>query len=229
MYFDLQKRIFFVKTYYEFEFARWFLSLPKATENWFICSDEAYFTLTLPLNKQNNRIWADSQPVIGIETPLHDEKVLVWCAISAAKIYGPYFFSESVNQDNYLSMLKIFFWPKHLRTAEYKKYFFQQDGATPHTANTVQTWLTTKFNEKFVNKKTWPPRSPDLNPCDFYLWGYLKATVYNPLPKTIDELKANIERDCKKLNSEILKPVFSNLKKRCELILSADGGHIEIN
>ena len=111
MYFDLQKRIFFVKKYYEkFEFARWFLSLPKATENWFICSDEAYFTLTLPLNKQNNRIWADSQPVIGIEKPLHDEKVLVWCAISAAKIYGPYFFSESVNQDNYLSMLKNFFW-----------------------------------------------------------------------------------------------------------------------
>ena len=126
-------------------------------------------------------------------------------------------------------MLKFFFWLKHLRTAEYKKYFFQQDGATPHTANTVQTWLTTKFNEKFVNKKTWPPRSPDLNPCDFYLWGYLKATAYNPFPKTIDELKANIERDCKKLNSEILKPVFSNLKKRCELILSADGGHIEIN
>ena len=80
-----------------------------------------------------------------------------------------------------------------------------------------------------TTSKTWPPRSPDLNSCDFYLCGYLKATVYNPLPKTIDELKANIERDCKKLNSEILKPVFSNLKKRRELILSADGGHIEIN
>jgi hypothetical protein len=211
------------------EFAKWFLSLPKDSENWFICSDEAYFSLALPVNKQNNRIWADSDPVIGIETALHDLKVLVWCAISAAKIYGPYFFSASVNQNNYLSMLKDFFWPKQLRTADYKKYFFQQDGATPHTANRVQTWLTTKFGEKFVNKKMWPPRSPDLNPCDYYLWGHLKATAYNPLPKTIDELKANIERDCKKLNSQILTPIFSNLKKRCELILSADGGHIEIN
>ena len=44
----------------------------------------------------------------------------------------------------------------------------------------------------------WPPRSPDLNPCDYYLWGFLKARVYNPLPKTLDDLKANIEREIKK-------------------------------
>ena len=105
-------------------------------------------------------------------------------------------------------MLKTFFWKKHLDTADYKKYCFQQDGATPHTANTVQTWITTKFGGKFVNKEMWPPRSPDLNPCDNYLWGNLKQTIYNPLPKTIDDLKANIVRDCKKINSKILKSVF---------------------
>ena len=126
-------------------------------------------------------------------------------------------------------MLKDYFWPKQLRTADYKKYYFQQDSATPHTANTVQTWLTTKFREKFVNKKIWPPRSPDLNPCDYYLWGHLKQTVYKPLPKTIHELKANIDRDCKKISSKDLKPIFSNLRKRCEMILTAGGGHIEIN
>ena len=161
-------------------------------ENFFVCSDEVYFYLTLPLNKQNNCIWADSQPLVGIEMPLHEEKVLVWCAISAAKIYGPYFFSESVNQYNYLTMFKDFFWKKHLDTVEYKKYFFQQDGATPHTANSSQTWLTTKFGEKFVNKKMRPARSPDLNPCDYYLWRHLKKNVYNLLPKNIDELKENI-------------------------------------
>jgi hypothetical protein len=45
-------------------------------ENFFVCSDEVYFYLTLLLNKQNNRIWADSQPLVGIEMPLHEEKVL---------------------------------------------------------------------------------------------------------------------------------------------------------
>ena len=130
--------------------------------------------------------------------PLHDQKVLVWCAISANRIFGPYFFEESVNKDNYLQMLQNIFWPKQLRTAAYQKYYFQQDGATPHTANIVQEYLRAKFSTKFIDKKMWPPRSPDLNPCDFYLWGYLKSVVYYPLPKTLDDLKENIKREIKK-------------------------------
>jgi hypothetical protein len=156
---DYEKRV---------KFAQWVLSWPKQSSFYLICSDEAYFYLTLPLNKQNNRVWGHSRPFEGIEMPLQDEKVLVWCAISASKIYGPYYFSESVNQHNYLEMLKNFFWPKQLRTAEYQKYYFQQDGATPHTSNIVQEWLTSKFGAKFINKSKWPPRSPDLNPCDFF-------------------------------------------------------------
>ena len=65
-------------------------------------------------------------------------------------------------------MLKDWFWPKHLRTDAYKKYYFQQDGATPHTANSVQNLLSSKFGDKFVDKKKWPPRSPDLNPSFSY-------------------------------------------------------------
>ena len=57
----------------------------------------------------------------------------------------------------------------------------------------VQKWLGDYLSTKFIEKKKWLPRSPDLDPCDFYLWGYLKYVVYNPLPKTLDELKENIE------------------------------------
>ena len=75
----------------------------------------------------------------------------------------------------------------------------------------------------------WPPRSPDLNPCDFYLWGHLKSMVYNnPLPKTLDDLKANIEREIKKISKNILELTFLNFKNRCELIISAEGCHIEM-
>ena len=58
----------------------------------FIYSDEAYFYLTLPINKQNNRNWRESSPYQGIEIHLHDEKVLVWWTIFAKRIFGPYFF-----------------------------------------------------------------------------------------------------------------------------------------
>ena len=69
-----------------------------------------------------------------------------------------------------------------------------------------------KFGEKFIDKKRWPPRSPDLNPCDFYLWGYLKSRVYNPLLNTLDELKINIEREIKILKILNVYTILSNYK-----------------
>ena len=149
-------------------FATWSLNLPNPALNHIIFSDEAYFYLTLPSNNQNNRQWSESNPCLGVETPLHDEKILVWCGISVNRVFGPYYFESTVNQHNYLEMLQKYFWPKILRTADYKKYYFQQDGARPHTAKTVQTGLNHKFGPKFINKNMWPPRSPDLNPCDFF-------------------------------------------------------------
>ncbi|KAJ4438613.1 hypothetical protein ANN_14560 [Periplaneta americana] len=39
----------------------------------------------------------------------------------------------------------------------------------------------------------WPPRSPDLTPCDFFLWGYVKEAVYvPPLPTTLTELRNRV-------------------------------------
>ncbi len=96
-----------------------------------------------------------------------------------------------------------------------------------HTPDIVQDWLKSKFSKKFVNKKMWPPRSPDLNPCDFYLWGHLKSVVYNPLPKTLDDLKANINREIKKFSKDVLKLVFLNLEKRCDSIIENNGCNIE--
>jgi len=114
-------------------------------------SDEAYFYLTESLNRHNNRIWDIERPTDGIEKPLHSEKLIFFCT---TKIYGPFYFSTAVNQHNYLEMLKVWFWPKHLRTSEYKKYYFQQDGTAPHASNIVQEWLTSKFGQKFLDKGT---------------------------------------------------------------------------
>ena len=68
-----------------------------------------------------------------------------------------------------------------------------------------------------------PSRSPDLNPCDFFLWGYLKKRVLNPIPKTLEDLKENITREMKKIPKEILKSSFLNFVKRCNFVLSAEG------
>lgn len=59
------------------------------------------------------------------------------------------------------------------------------------------------------------------------IWGYLKSKVYKPLPSSIEDLKQNIVREVKKIDKKILKDVFLNLEKRCNLIIEEDGGHID--
>jgi hypothetical protein len=48
------------------------------------------------------------------------------------------------------------------------------------------TWINTMKEKKFISVyvhehlvfDVQPPRSPDLSPLDFYLWGHLKTSVY---------------------------------------------------
>jgi hypothetical protein len=38
----------------------------------------------------------------------------------------------------------------------------------------------------------WSARSPNLNACDFFLWGYIKCKVYEKRPETTGDLKESI-------------------------------------
>ncbi|GFW34871.1 hypothetical protein TNCV_978091 [Trichonephila clavipes] len=51
---------------------------------WF--SDEAHFWLNGYVNKQNCSIWREANPQVYVETPLHPEKLTVWCALWAGGI-----------------------------------------------------------------------------------------------------------------------------------------------
>ena len=72
-------------------------------------------------------------------------------------------------------------------------YIFQQDGSPAHykdvrgyrNRNLPQRWMgrTGKEDDALM---CWPPRSPDLTPCDFFFWGFVKDTVFvPPLPANL--------------------------------------------
>ncbi|GFV81992.1 putative DD41D transposase [Trichonephila clavipes] len=54
-------------------------------------SDGAHFWLNGYVNIQNCRIWSEANRQVFVETPLHPEKLTVWCALWAGGIIGPYF------------------------------------------------------------------------------------------------------------------------------------------
>ena len=108
---------------------------------------------------------------------------------------------------------------------------FQQEGAPPHIANVVLEFLREKFDDRLIARNCdffWPEYSPDLNPCDFFLWGYLKSKVYsNPKPDTVDELKRNIRRAIRRVNSDTLAKVSDNFVARLKKVVSCRGAWIE--
>ncbi|GFX05378.1 putative transposase [Trichonephila clavipes] len=81
-------------------------------------NDEAHFWLNGYVNKQNCRIWSEANPQVYVETPLHPEKLTVWCALCVGGIIGPYFFKNdeghnvTVNGDRYREKITNFFIPE---------------------------------------------------------------------------------------------------------------------
>ena len=53
--------------------------------------------------------------------------------------------AEAINQEVYLNILKNDIWPKAKNSVARRKYWFQQNGATPHTAIRVRHRLASKF------------------------------------------------------------------------------------
>lgn len=114
--------------------------------------------------------------------------------MSKKRVYGPFFFEGgTVNGDAYLAMLQNWLMEK-LHEEESADFIFQQDGAPPHFRYYLNTTLLIRWigcsrqtNRVFLQ---WPPRSPDLNLCDSFLWGYVKGLVYIlPLPRDLNDLK----------------------------------------
>lgn len=202
--------------------------------NKIIMSDEAHFDLNGNVNKQTCRFWATENPEIYREKPLHDKRVTVWCGICAYCIIGPFFFENddgeaiSVNGDRYRSMVDTFL-RSEVENNGLEDYWFQQDGATAHTARETINLLNEMFPGRLVSKNgdfDWPPRSPDLTAPDFFLWGYLKGKVYADQPKTLQALKFNIRREIAAISAETLPKVMENAQKRAQLCIKEKGKHL---
>ncbi|PNF23566.1 hypothetical protein B7P43_G05611 [Cryptotermes secundus] len=125
---DFQNRIMARETLLEI--------LPPDTLVFF--SDEAHFHLSRYVNKQNMHHWSGNNPREVHERPLHSDKVTVRCALLRVGVIAPYFFEDdnhavTVNSQRYVDMIKNFFEPS-LEEMHLGNVWFQQDGATGHTA-----------------------------------------------------------------------------------------------
>jgi transposase len=97
------------------------------------------------------------------------------------------------------------------------------DNARPHTSRKV----TTFFEENGLERAPHPPYSPDLAPCDFYLFGYIKGQLRGQSFDDGESLLRAIEAIFQSIPRHILESVFTNWEKRLKKCFKAHGGIID--
>jgi len=76
----------------------------------------------------------------------------------------------------------------------------------------------------------WPPRSPDLTPLDYYLWGHMKTLVYETKVESraalCDRIFAAAEHICN--HPDNVASATQSLLMRAEKCIGTGGGHFAI-
>lgn len=207
-----------------------------ATSN-IVFSDEKLFLLQPSLNAQNDRVYAVTiedlpEDDLVVERFQNVPKVMVWGAVSAHHKF-PLVFVESgvkINASVYKEeILRSKLLPHAERVFRNEPWVFQQDGAPSHRANTVQEWLSENVPD-FINKDEWPPSSPDLNPMDFFVWGYIESKL-NGLTitktSTLDTFKKKIVKIWNDIPIEMVRAACKSCSKRLRLVIRNKGGRFK--
>lgn len=200
-----------------------------------IFTDEATFTSNGTVSSQNCRWWSDSNPNFTIKTrDQYSFKTNVWCGIYKSKIVGPFFFREPLNAQRYLHFLRhqLYDFLDELPIQERQQVWYQQDGAPCHSTLAVRQYLEDLFNGRVIHRHSnifWPPRSPDLTPLDFFLWGYLKQKVYLKQPFTdVDHLERVITETIQVITPDMIRRVLREFCNRTVTCMERDGGYVEV-
>lgn len=108
--------------------------------------------------------------------------------------------------------------------------WLQQDGAPPHYAGAVRQYLNQVFPRRWIGRRgpiEWPPRSPDLNPLDFFLWGHLKSVVYKERPANLEDLRNKIAQEMQRIPQEWLRNSLRGFYDRLGYCQAANGAQFE--
>ena len=99
---------------------------------------------------------------------------------------------------------------------------WQQDGETLKLMHgTFPGRVLSRFGDQ-----NWPPRSCDLTPLDFFLWGYLKPQVYYNKPETTRALKEEIQCCINEIQPLLCRIVMEIFDKRMRMYMESRGDHL---
>lgn len=70
----------------------------------------------------------------------------------------------------------------------------------------------------------WPPQSPDLNPIE-QIWDHLDSRLRMEPQSSLDNTFECLKKSWDEISTEILCRYIHSMKKRCQEVIKAKGGH----
>ena len=158
----------------------------------------------------------------------------VWCAVLGNKLIGPFVFDNYLTGDAYQVFLRnelpgmLEDIPLMIRNQMY----FQHDVAPPHYTRHVRDYLNESFPNRWLGHGgpvTWPTRSPDLTPLDYYLWSHMKTLVYESKVESRAALRDRVLTSAEHIRNRPnnIGSAKQSLLMRAENCIAAGGGHFE--
>jgi len=145
---------------------------------------------------------------------------------------GPYFLPPRLNGGNYRDFLEnqLPVLLENMPLRERAQLIFQHDGAPAHFQRDVRRFLNEHYPDRWIGRGgpiIWPPRSPDLNVLDFFLWGYVKNLIENNRNGTEAEVREAILAAFDTITPEMAHRATRDIVRRAELCIRERGRHFE--
>lgn len=219
-------------------FCQWFLrklAVDPLFGSKILFTDESAFSKNSIRNFHNKHFWAEENPHKIKETHYQDQfSVNVWIGIIGDYLIGPFFLPERLNGESYRRFLEDIL-PILLEDVPIftrSVMWFMHDGAPAHFSVQARNYLNQNYHNRWIGRggpREWPPRSPDLNSLDFFLWGHLKTLVYSTPVQSVEELKNRITNSCEQIRNTpgIFQRVRESMRRRAEACILAGGGHFQ--
>ncbi|GBP04076.1 hypothetical protein EVAR_74820_1 [Eumeta japonica] len=140
---------------------------------------------------------------------------------------------ETLNAERYLRFLQndLPVLLENISPELIQTMWLQNDGCPAHYALRVREHLHNVYPGRWIGRLgpiLWPPRSPDLNPLDFFYWGCLKEKVYKTDVTSIEQLRTRIEIAAQEINEAgFARRLKRSFIRRCRACIAAGGAHFE--
>lgn len=214
------------------EFCNWLSFKLNEDDNFLnkvIWTDECNFTTNGLFNRHNEHYWSVENPRQNQEVrPQGRLSFNVWVGMWNNKIIGPFIYEGNLNSRRYLDLINNNILDAlDLEPLETLRHlWWQQDGAPPHNGREVTELLNEIFPNKWIGNRgfiRWPARSPDLNPLDYFLWGYLQNRLYRNTPRDINVLRGNLIREVRAIPARVIHRAIFKLRRLTQKCIREEG------